>query len=212
MKRSWPVDAEDFMGGIVAAGLILAMGGLGFVMVGLAIRVVVFDPELAKTVLGISIVPSAVGCLLFTLGLGLMNGRLLVEAATTAVKERLAARESSSSTQPLFTLPREDAREYVLAGDSTWHDSITWSKRPTMDDGTSGRVVGWVPQIPRRGDIVLAESATKPGSWGQWVVQEVYPAGNPADMFFADVKGVIGFTEGVSGERACERIETGGFF
>jgi hypothetical protein len=107
--------------------------------------------------------------------------------------------------------PRDDAREYVLCGDNLWGCSITWSAKPGEVPGHEGdttyaRVVGWLPDpLPQPGDIILARMTW---DWGRWVVQGVERTVNVTDMFFADVRGCLGYEESVIGKVATERLKS----
>jgi hypothetical protein len=115
------------------------------------------------------------------------------------------------ASEPERVDPREDAREYVLCGDNLWGCSITWSTRPGelrdhKGDSTYASVVGWLPNpIPEPGDVILAPMTR---GWGRWVVQKVERAQGVHDMFFADVRGCLGYEENVEGKVATERLKS----
>lgn len=89
-RRAW-LGNEGYLASVAAAGLVLSLGGLGLILVGMAVAVVVafFDPELVKIVGAVSVVPTAVGLFVFVLALGLMLCGLIFRAAITAIRERV---------------------------------------------------------------------------------------------------------------------------
>lgn len=96
---------------------------------------------------------------------------------------------------------REDFCTYSLRGDNMWGDSILWRKG--APDGHKGRVYGWVPRLPRVGDLLAMRMQS--GSWGAWVFDVVEPCGNQGDMFFATVKGPIRYIENAPSDRGSKR-------
>ncbi|KKM73988.1 hypothetical protein LCGC14_1404960 [marine sediment metagenome] len=70
---------------------------------------------------------------------------------------------------------------YRMENHTGWGNSIGWSKYPTRIDGHLARK-------PKDGDYVTC--AMESGRVGVFQVTSVEHCGDPADMFFADVKPI----------------------
>lgn len=69
---------------------------------------------------------------------------------------------------------------YVMSEHRGWGNSIVWTNWPEL------RVHGWLSRIPEVGDVLVADF--KSGTKCEFQVTSVRTVGDPADMFFADVK------------------------